>query len=125
MRCALKRSLDRRLERLAGGIGARFDDFRRDSRLARQRKAAGVSLIGKHERDLSGKIGRARRLDQRRHVGAAPGNENGDPRPPRSQLQPPAHDDALALARREPADRRRLEAVGGKRAHRLVRRLRR
>ena len=27
-------------------------------------------------------IGRARRFDQRRHVRAAPGNENGDPRPP-------------------------------------------
>ena len=41
-------------------------------------KAGGVGAVRENERDFGRELRRLRRLDQRRHVGAAAGNEDGD-----------------------------------------------
>ena len=121
-----ERRLHRRLERLA--VGERFDsiDLGRDPRLARPIRGRGASgLLERTSAISAGKSGDAGRLDQRRHVGAAPGNERGDPEPAAHSASRPRMTTRGALARNQPADRLRREAVGGERRDRRVGRLRR
>src|SRR5579885_3241203 len=49
----------------------------RDSGALGARQAGRVRLVGEDEDDLGGKVRRARRRDQRGHVGAAAGNQDG------------------------------------------------
>ncbi len=83
------------IARIEGGAvlaeGGVIDQLGGDAGRARHLQARGVGLVRQHQRDLGGIILVLRRLDQRRHVGAAAGNENGDAlaaasRHPRSSL---------------------------------------
>jgi hypothetical protein len=54
-----------------------IDDRRRDPRIAREGEAARVGPVRQDERDPRRKSRLARRRDQRAHVGAATGDEDG------------------------------------------------
>jgi hypothetical protein len=78
----LQHRLQRALERLAILAEARvIDDLGRNAGRARMREPGCIGTVGDDERDLGRIVRRPRGLDQRSHVGAAPGNEDGDALP--------------------------------------------
>ena len=78
-----------RFELVAPGIDLVIDRRRGDARLPRERQAAGLAAVRQNQRDFGGKIGRARRRDQRGHVGAAPGDEDRGAPPRRHSVRLP------------------------------------
>ena len=66
-----------------------IDDRGRNPGGVRVRKALRIGTVGDDERDLGRIVGRLRGFDQRDHVGAAAGNEDGDAlsRHPRHQAR--------------------------------------
>ena len=78
--CVCKLVLQRALERLAI-LAERLvidDGGARCRRLRARCKPGGVGLVGNDQRDLGRIAGVLRGLDQRRHVGAAAGDQDGD-----------------------------------------------
>ena len=57
------------------------DDIGGDARRAGPRQSAGIGLVGNDQGDLGRAVSLRAILDQRLHVGAAPGNENGGAQP--------------------------------------------
>src|SRR5215204_6296140 len=70
--------VERTLEGLALRIGLVVDDRGCDPGGRRPREAFRVRPVRDHQRDLGRVVGRLGGLDQRRHVGTAAGNEDGD-----------------------------------------------
>ena len=79
MPCAAQRRIERRVEALAVGKGLVVDDAGRDPGRLRALRARRRRAGWRATRTISaGKSGRARGLDQRGHVGAAAGDQDGD-----------------------------------------------
>ena len=77
--CSIERRLQHRLE--AGAVLAErlaLDHLRRNAARGGLFEAAGVGLVRDHDDDLGREIRRLRGLDQRGHVRAAPGDQDGD-----------------------------------------------
>ena len=75
----LERALQRAFEGLSIGELPMLDERGGEPGRARRRQPFGVGLIGHDERDLGRVGGALRGRQQRRHVGAAPGDEDGHP----------------------------------------------
>ena len=74
----LEQGLHRALELLAPGMDLVVDGRDRDSRRLRREKPLRLRPIRQDERDLRRIVRIAGGLDQRAHVGAAPGNQDRD-----------------------------------------------
>ncbi len=78
IRAALSSFVDLRFEFGAVLVFLGADDGRGDAGLGRLGEAGGVRAAGQDQHDLGRIVRPGRGADERAHIGAAPGNEDGD-----------------------------------------------